>query len=108
MANARIEQDNSAIAAGQIEQAVNEAIGDIIPGAHVAIVYHTELEAGWVFEITLPAPGPVTLTDEALTVDPNWLQHLIGEAEDLVRAAKLRMLTAWGIDTSGITGVPGE
>ena len=95
---------NSNIVAGQVDEAINQAVGDIWPGAHVAVTQYDAVRRVWLFDITVPQIPTVSVTDAALT-QPGALNDLIGMAEDAVRVAKAKLLTAWGFGEVEIGGV---
>lgn len=85
---------------GKVDDAINEAIGDIWPGAHVIVTWYDANTETWTFELgTTPVPA-------VEAVEGAELSAIIAAAEDSVRIAKLKLLKAWGIDTSDIEGVP--
>ena len=85
---------------GKIDTAINEAVGDIFPTAHVAVAQHNLEQDVWIFDIVVAPIDPIAVP----TGTP--IGEIIGAAEDAVRLAKLKLLTAWGIDTSDYEGVP--
>ena len=45
---------SSNIVAGQVDEAINQAVGDIWPGAHVAVTQYDAARRVWLFDITVP------------------------------------------------------
>ena len=80
------------IVAGKVDEAINEAIGDIFPGAHVAVTWFSAETMTWSFEIVVPSPPKVEVTETAT------LEEIIAAAEEAVTDAKQKLLTAWGAE----------
>lgn len=90
------------IVAGKVDQAINEAVGDIFPGAHVIIVQHIndpEVGGFWQWDIALSSLTPVQVSDRVLA-HPDALDGVISLAESVVSDAKTALLKAWGLDVS--------
>ena len=97
---------NSDVVAGQVDEAINQAIGDIWPGAHVAVTQYDAARRVWSFDITVPQIPTVSMTDAAM-FDADALGQLVAAAEDAVRVAKAKLLAAWGIENPD-AGTPAE
>lgn len=75
---------------GAIDQAVNEAVGDILPGAHVAFSQYNATEDVWIFTVTMPPVGDIKVPAGT------ELAQIIDEAEALAREARQRLVLAFG------------
>ena len=77
---------------GKVEAAINEAIGDILPGAHVTVAQYYKPGDVWEFHLALPPLPAFEVPAHA------HLEEIIETAERTVRAAKVQLLVALGVD----------
>lgn len=78
------------IVSGKVDDAINEAVGDIWPGAHVVITQYNRVAETWSYTISFP-DVEIEATEELR------LEEVIDRAERAVTDAKAKLLTAWGV-----------
>lgn len=86
------------IMAGKADETINEVVGDIIPGAHVAFTQYNAPEDAWTFTIVMPALPDLVIPADVITDRADMLAFIAGAASELALQARRDLLISLGIE----------